>query len=149
MTILDAYAVVAHLLGETAAPEVAVLLGMDDRALTATGLAEVLDRMIRVAGVDEEEIALDLEDMGLLDAMPVTSSTALAAGRLRARRYHRTACAVSLADCVAAEAARSLDRPLATADPHLLDLCEAEGLAVVVLPQSDGSRWSPAGGPGD
>jgi predicted nucleic acid-binding protein len=77
----------------------------------------------------------------MIDGLAVDSGVGVAAGRLRARRYHRTRCAVSLADCVAAELARTRRQPLATSDPHLLELCHAEGIAVTVLPGSDGSTW--------
>jgi predicted nucleic acid-binding protein len=50
---------------------------------------------------------------------------------------------VSLADCVAAAAALERHDAVATCDPHLLDLCHAEGIATVVLAASDGSRWAP------
>jgi predicted nucleic acid-binding protein len=65
------------------------------------------------------------------------------AGLLRARHYHRKNRAVSLADCIAAETARSTDALLASADPHLLDLCRDEGIAVIPLPDSAGQIWSP------
>lgn len=98
---------------------------------------------MRVVGANEEDAALDLGQLGLLDGLTVDAVTGLATGRLRARYYHRTRCAVSLADCVAAEVARSESRAVASADPHLLDVCHAEGIDVVVLPASDGSRWQP------
>jgi len=50
---------------------------------------------------------------------------------------------VSLADCVVAETARSVDAPVATSDPHLLDLCHDEGIAVLPVPDSGGRTWSP------
>jgi hypothetical protein len=56
---------------------------------------------------------------------------------------HRTSRPVSLADCVAAATARQVGRPLATADPHLLDMCGDEGIAVIALPDSRGRVWSP------
>nr|QEO74223.1 hypothetical protein [uncultured bacterium] len=37
-----------------------------------------------------------------------------------------------------AESARSRSMPLATADRHLLDVCHAEGIAVVVIPAAKG-----------
>ena len=40
--------------------------------------------------------------------------------------------------CVAAEVARSDDAALATADPHLLDLCREEAIDVIVLPDRGG-----------
>ena len=144
MTILDAYAVVAFLRDEPAATEVRTLLALPQVSLTTLGVAEVLDHLVRIVGTDEDEAALDLAQLGLIDGIPVDSATGIAAGRLRARHYHRTRCAVSLADCVAAEIARSLQRPLATSDPHLLDVCNAEAISVVVLAGSDGSKWAPA-----
>lgn len=146
MTILDAYAVLAYLKAEPAATEVRALLDEPDASLTTLGVAEVLDHLVRIVGADEDEATLDLAQFGLIDGIPIDSAAGVAAGRLRSRRYHRTRCAVSLADCVAAEIARSLQQPLATSDPHLLDVCHAEGLDVVVLPGSNGTRWSPAKG---
>jgi hypothetical protein len=49
-----------------------------------------------------------------------------------------------MADCIAAEAARQASRPLATSDPHLLDLCRTERVPSIVLAASDGTRWVPA-----
>ena len=143
MSILDAYAVIAYLRSEPAAFEVRPLLDSGDGTLTAVGVAEVLDHLIRLAGADEEQAALDLAQLGLLDGVAVDSGLGLAAGRLRARRYHRTRCAVSMADCIAAEAARQRATSLATNDPHLLDLCHMEGVPTMVLTASDGTRWAP------
>ncbi len=144
MIVLDAYAVLAFLKGEAAAGEVRSLLeGQGAAALTAVGVAEVLDHLIRIVGVDEEEASLDLAQLDLLDPLPVDSRVAAAAGRLRARCYHRTRCAVSLADCIAAETARQLDALLATADPHLRDVCHSEGIGMDPLTASDGTTWQP------
>lgn len=142
MTVLDAYAVVAHLRDEPAASEVSSLLEAGGATLTAVGLGEVIDHLVRQAGADEEVATLDLAQLGLLDAATVGSRIGAAAGRLRARHYHRIRCSVSMADCIAAETARYRSEALATSDPHLLDVCHAEGIAVVVLPGSDGSRWT-------
>lgn len=62
---------------------------------------------MRVVGADEDEAVLDLAQLGLADGIAVDAAVGAAAGRLRSRRYHRTRCAVSMADCVAAEVARS------------------------------------------
>lgn len=142
--ILDAYAVVAFLRDEPAADEVqALLAGNRGASLTVVGVAEVLDRLIRLGDVEEEEAALDLAQLSLADPEPLGVSVAAAAGLLRARRYHRTKCAISLADCIAAEAARANGTAVATSDPHLLDVCAIEGIAVEVLPDSQGRRWTP------
>lgn len=42
-----------------------------------------------------------------------------------------------MADCIAAEVARSRAEPLATSDPDLLDLCHVEDVARTVLPRSE------------
>ena len=118
------------------------MLHRGSASLTAVGVAEVLDHLVRIAGADEEEAVLDVGQLGLLDGIPITAQLGIGAGRLRARRYHRTRCAVSMADCLAAEAARASGEALATSDPHLLDLCHGETIAYVVLPQSDGSAWT-------
>ena len=144
MIVLDAYAVLAFLKGEPAAPQVRLVLEEDEtRRLTAVGVTEVVDHLVRIVGVDEEVALLDLAQLRLLDPHPLDASLGVAAGRLRARRYHRTRCAVSLADCVAAEAARSTDGVLVTSDPHLLDVCHAEGIGVHVLPSTNGTSWEP------
>jgi PIN domain nuclease of toxin-antitoxin system len=142
VTVLDAFAVIALLRGEPAAEEVRRELDAGDAHLTAVGLAEVIDHLVRVVGATDEDAALDLAQLGLADPTAVDDELALRAGLLRARQYHRRDRAVSLADCIAAEEARSTSTALATADPHLLDLCVAEGIAVVPLPDSSGSRWS-------
>lgn len=134
MTILDAYAVLAFLKAEPAATEVRDLLGAPAASLTALGVAEVLDHLVRVVGADEEDAVLDVAQLGLMDGIAVDSAVGAAAGRLRARHYHRTRCAVSLADCVAAEVARGRKQALATSDPQLLDVCHVEAITVTVLP---------------
>lgn len=142
--ILDAYAVVAFLRGEPAAEEVeALLVGNAGASLTVVGVAEVLDRLVRLGNVDEEAAVLDLAQLSLADPDPLEVPVAVGAGLLRARHYHRTQCAVSLADCVAAEVARASGAAVATSDPHLLDVCTTEGIAVEVLPDSQGRRWTP------
>jgi PIN domain nuclease of toxin-antitoxin system len=143
LTVLDAYAVLAFLRDEPAAGEVRPLLVAGGATLTAVGLGELLDHLVRQAGVDEEEAVLDLAELGLLDAVAVDAAVGAASGRLRARHYHRSRCAVSMADCVAAEVARASDDALATSDPQLLDVCARESIGVVVLPGSTGTRWTP------
>ena len=143
MTILDAYAVIAYLKAEPAAGEVRPLLDGGDPHLTAIGIAEVLDHLVRLAGADEEDAALDLAQLQLLNGIVVDSELGLGAGQLRARHYHRSRCPVSMADCVAAEAARRTGQALATSDPHLLELCQNQGIATIVLSRSDGTKWTP------
>jgi predicted nucleic acid-binding protein len=100
----------------------------------------VLDRLVRRTGADEEQARLDLQQLGLADPPALDPQLAARAGLLRARHYNRRTRALSLADCVAAETARRLGAALATADPPLLEVCEAEGIAVIALPGSKASR---------
>jgi PIN domain nuclease of toxin-antitoxin system len=142
--VLDSYAVLALLKDERAAAQVQQLVeDRKDAALTPLGVAEVLDHLVRLAGADEEEAVLDLAQLGLAAPTAVGAELAVRAGLLRARHYDRKNRAVSLADCVAAEAARPGGSRLASADPHLLDLCREEGIAVIPLPDSSGRSWSP------
>jgi PIN domain nuclease of toxin-antitoxin system len=142
--VLDSYAALALLKGEAAAEEVQGLVtGEDEVALTALGLAEVVDHLVRLAGVEEDDAVLDLAQLGLVPPSPVEVELALRAGLLRARHYHRSDRAVSLADCVAAETARPIGSALTSADPHLLDVCRDEGIATIPLPDSNGRRWAP------
>jgi PIN domain nuclease of toxin-antitoxin system len=142
--VLDSYAVLALLKGEPAAGDVQRIVEDDeDSLLTPLGVAEVLDHLVRLANAEEEEATLDLAQLGLAAPTPVDSELASRAGLLRARHYHRKSRAVSLADCVAAETARALGCRLASADPHLLDLCRDESIAVIPLPDSTSRIWSP------
>jgi PIN domain nuclease of toxin-antitoxin system len=142
LILLDSYAVIAFLTAETAADAVAELLhDREGAALTSLGVSEVLDYLIRLAGADEDEAVLDLAQLGLQPPVPVDAELATQAGLLRARSYHRRNCAVSLADCVAVEASRRLSAPLASSDPHLLDVCHSRGINTIPLPDRAGRTW--------
>ena len=140
--VLDAFAVLALLKAEPAANQVRNLVQAGGTTLTTLGVAEVTDHLVRIAGVTEEDAALDLAQLQLADPQPLHAGLALRAGFLRARHYHRRTRAVSLADCIAAETARTLSLPVATSDPHLLELCRDEGIDVIALPDIHGNIWS-------
>ncbi|MEO8267116.1 MAG: PIN domain-containing protein [Ilumatobacteraceae bacterium] len=144
MTVLDSFAVLALLKDEPAASRVELLIRSDaGAALTALGVVEVLDHLIRLVGVDEDDAVLDLAQLGLAEPFIVDSSVATRAGLLRARHYHRRSRAVSLADCVAAETARDRASHLVTSDPHLLETCAIEGIAYIALADTSGTIWVP------
>lgn len=141
MTVLDAYAVIAFLRGETCADEVDDLL-RTDAVLTSLNAAEVVDQLVRIWGRDGDDVEGDLALLGQagLRVMALDAEAALAAGRLRAAHYDRRICAISMADCVAAVAAVTLGRPLATSDPALAGVLRSAGGAVVALADSSGRR---------
>jgi PIN domain nuclease of toxin-antitoxin system len=138
---MDAYAVVAYLRDEPSAAEAAELL-RGQPLLSSVNTAEVCDQMVRVFGADPDRIEADLALLGHagLRVLPVSDELGMAAGRIRARRYHRERAAVSLADCVATAAALANRVPLATADPALATMLRAEGGDVHPLPGSQGRR---------
>jgi hypothetical protein len=45
--------------------------------------------------------------------------------------------------CVSPASTRRTPSLTSPTDPHLLDVCRAEGIAFEVLPAANGSRWSP------
>lgn len=125
------------------------LIDAGDATLTPLGVAEVVDHLVRIVGTTDDDAVLDLAQLGLADVEALRSVLAMRSGLLRARHSHRRDRAVSLADCVAAETARTTSDAVATSDPHLLDLCRHEGIDGVVLPDSTGNiddmRPGPAG----
>lgn len=141
MTILDSYAVLAFLKGEPAADDVERLIRSDKVMLTAVGVAETLDHLVRIVGIPAEQAALDLAQLGLDTPATVDGRVGRVAGMLRADHYHRTRRPVSMADCVAVASAALSGQSLATSDPDLLDLASDVGVAVVALPDTSGTTW--------
>jgi PIN domain nuclease of toxin-antitoxin system len=138
--VVDAYAIVAALVGERAREAIEPHLAT--AAIAAINVGEVLDVCVRVHGNAEPAVRERVEWLvaGGLEIVDLDRALAVAAGSLRARRYHRTSCAVSLADCVAAALAHARGLPLATADPDLARAAWAEGIEVHPLPDSRGRR---------
>lgn len=139
MIALDAYAIIAYFHAEPAGPQVRELLS-EPTVMSVLNVAESVDRLVR-HGRSPDDVQRDftvLERAGLRLA-PLTDETAIQAGLLRARHYHRRTNDVSMADCVAAATALREKVPLATADPALVAVMRAEGGDVHVLPDSRGS----------
>ena len=135
MTFLDAYALVAFLVGGPAAAQVRAILREGDAAVTTTNLAEALDVSQRLYGLPIAR-ALDLLDPlfdGLMAVRSLDVPLAVRAAELRARRYHRATRPISLADAVLVASAGSEDR-IATADPDVLAVARDEQLTSVPLP---------------
>lgn len=137
--LLDAYALIAVLRGEPAAEELQSVLEAGDTAIHPLNLAEVIDRMVRLAEADADEVEADVAVLGVRIAN-ANQTDLIDAGRWRARHYHREDRAVSLADCVAAVAAVRGAQPLATSDPGCAAMVREEGGTVMGLPDSTGAR---------
>ena len=144
MTVLDAQAIVALLLGEPAAAEVAALFRGPGPSvsISAMNVAEVVDVLVRVMGRTYEAVSekLDWLSAGGLVVVPVDESIGRSAGRIHARRYHRRDRPLSMADCIALATALTHRQPIATSDPPLAAAAAAEGCDVVPLPDSQGRR---------
>jgi predicted nucleic acid-binding protein len=133
--LLDAYAIIAFLVGGPAAPRVRALLREGDTALATANLAEALDVSQRVHALPIERALEVLEPLfeGPLAPLPLDVATAKRAAEIRAAHYHRSSRPISLADAILVATTRSVDR-LATADPDVLAVALAEGVDTVALP---------------
>ena len=138
--VLDAYAVIAALVGERARADVEPLIARG--VLTAPNAAEVVDVCVRVHANDERDVRERLEWLatGGLQIQPLDADLALTAGALRARHYRKRHCEVSLGDCFALASAKRRHTALATSDPDLASVARSESVAVVPLPDSRGKR---------
>lgn len=140
--LLDAYAVIALLKGEPASLLVQDLIEHGDCRLTTLGVAEVVDHLVRLVGVEEDQAVLDLAQLGLANADLLDPTTALRAGLMRARNYHRRTHALSLADCVLAQSAADSSGTVVTSDHHPLALCREEHIKIIALPDTSGTVWA-------
>lgn len=132
-TLLDAYALIAFLAGETAAPDVRRLLESRDCAIPVVNLAEVGQRVMRSHALERDQLEAVVSSLPLA-VVPLSQVHAWRAAELRARHYERRKSEVSLADCFLVAVATPADR-VATADPGVLRMAEAEGIATIQLPQ--------------
>ena len=135
MTLLDAYALVAFLVGGPAASQVRTILREGDAAVATANLAEVLDVSQRVYGVSINR-AMEVIDPLLesaLSLVPLDLTVARGAARIRAEYYHRPSRPISLADAVLIASATGEDC-IATADPHVLAVANSAGIGSMALP---------------
>jgi predicted nucleic acid-binding protein len=133
--LLDAYALVAFLVGGTAAPHVRSILRAGDAGVATVNLAEALDVSQRVAGLPIPRATELLEPLleSTLVPLPLGTEVARRAAEIRSAHYHRSRCPISLADAVLLASARAGDS-IATADPDVLAVAAATGIGVVTLP---------------
>ena len=135
MTLLDAYAIVAFLVGGPATAQVRATLREGDAAVATANLAEALDVSQRLYGLPIARAIEVLEPIfdGHLAVRPLDVPLARRAAELRARHYHRARRPISLADAILIASAGPDDR-IATADPDVLAVAASEGLEIVRLP---------------
>jgi PIN domain nuclease of toxin-antitoxin system len=143
LVLIDASALIALLGDEPAAPKVQALL-REGAAIATLNLAEAIERLQRRYGLAIERIQPVVEDLldEALTLLPLGASEAWRAAEIRATYYDRARCPLSLADAVLIATSASATR-LAGSDGHVLKVAAAEGIAITVLPDSQGRRASP------
>jgi predicted nucleic acid-binding protein len=135
VTLLDAYALIAFMVGGPATPQVRAILREGDAAVATANLAETLDvsqRLYRLPIARAMEILEPLLE-GPLTAVALDIEVARRAAGIRANHYHRSSRPLSLADTVLIASAKPGDR-IATADAHVLAVAREEGLEPLALP---------------
>jgi predicted nucleic acid-binding protein len=143
VAVLDASALIAALTDEPARDEVESILNDPDARVNAINVVEVYDRLIRTGSQTREsvdELFGTLRRVQSLTVVSLDEGLAARAGELRATHYHRLNRPVSNADCVALATAEALDASLATTDPRLAAMARDEGVEVIALPDSSGTR---------
>jgi predicted nucleic acid-binding protein len=144
VSVLDAMAVVAALVDEPARDDVRQLLGghRGTPRIAASNLAEVADVIVRVKSWrrGRADLALSWLTAGGLDVVSTDEQIARLAGDLRSRYYDRTACPISICDCMALATAQVLREQLATSDSALASVARSERTPVIPLPNSRGQR---------
>jgi PIN domain nuclease of toxin-antitoxin system len=143
VTFLDAYALVALVGDEAAAEEVEAILRQGEARVVVVNLAEAVDISQRVHHLSARDVRAALEPLLLgrvLSAAVSDEVQAWLAAELRIKHFDKKTRALSMADCFLLAHALADGGPIATADPPLAEVARAEGVAVVALPDSSGTR---------
>jgi predicted nucleic acid-binding protein len=141
-TLIDASALIALLGAEPAASEVQEMLNRG-AAMTTLNLAEAIDRLKRRYNLEIERTRPVIDGLlaKSLMLLPLGPEQAWRAGEIRAARYHRSRCPISLADAVLVASVPAGGR-IASSDGHLLSVAASEDIATIALPDSKGRRAS-------
>jgi predicted nucleic acid-binding protein len=113
-------------------------------AMTTLNLAEAIDRLKRRYDLEIEQTRPVIEGLLAknLTLLPLGPDQAWRAGAIRAARYHRSRCPISLADAVLVASAPAGGR-IASSDGDLLTVATSEGIAAAALLDSKGQRAGP------
>jgi PIN domain nuclease of toxin-antitoxin system len=135
VTVLDAYALVAYVVGGPAQERVTALLREGKTAVATANLVEVFDVAERVHGMPVPRVSEVIEGLfaGALSVIHLDDSLARLAAELRVEHYHRSRSPLSLADVILLASAQPGDR-IATADPDVLATAASLGIETIELP---------------
>ncbi|MCA1569022.1 MAG: PIN domain-containing protein [Chloroflexi bacterium] len=133
MILLDASALLAHLIGQERGRAVSALLAQGGLGMATVNLAEVVDVLSRRVGRERASDALaPLVDGPVAHLLALDAARAWRAGELRARHYHRTRRPVSLAGC-GLIACTSPGDSIASLDAVLIAMARDEQVEIVEL----------------
>lgn len=133
MILLDASALLAHLIGQPRGRAVTALLAQGGLGMATVNLAEAIDVLSRRVGRERACDALaPLVDGPVAHLLALDAARAWRVGELRARHYHRTRRPVSLADCALIASAGPGDA-IASLDATLIATARDEQVEIVEL----------------
>ncbi|HEX6753271.1 MAG TPA: PIN domain-containing protein [Solirubrobacterales bacterium] len=135
MTLLDAYALIAYLIGGPAQEQVKAILREGKTAVATANLVETFDIGERLYDLPVSRASEKIEGLFATSLAVVNLDELLArrAAELRVEHYHRSRSPLSLADVILIASAREGDR-IATADPDVLATATALGIDTIELP---------------
>lgn len=135
MTLLDAYALIAYVIGGPAQEKVIAILRENKTAIATANLIEVFDVVGRQHAYPVKRVAEIIDPLfgGSLSIVHLDEHLARRAAELRVEYYHRSRNSLSLADVILIASARPGDR-IATADPDVLATASTLGVKTVELP---------------
>lgn len=135
MTLLDAYALIAYVIGGPAQEKVTAILRETKTAIATANLIEVFDVVGRQHSYPVERVAEIIDPLfaGSLSIVHLDEHLARRAGELRVEHYHRSRSPLSLADVILIASAQPDDR-IATADPDVLSTAAELGIETIELP---------------
>jgi predicted nucleic acid-binding protein len=135
VTLLDAYALIAYVIGGPAQEQVRAVLREGRTAVATANLVEIFDVAERVHGLPIPRASDVIEGLfaTTLSIVHLDEHLARRAGELRVEYYHRARSPLSLADVILIASAQPGDR-IATADPDVLKTAATLGIETVELP---------------
>ncbi len=135
MTLLDAYALIAYVIGGPAQEQVQTILREGKTAIATANLVEVFDVAERVHGLPISRVSSVIEGLfaTTLSLVALDERLAQRAAELRVEHYHRSRSPLSLADVILIASAQPGDR-IATADLDVLSTAAELGIETIELP---------------
>jgi PIN domain nuclease of toxin-antitoxin system len=135
VTLLDAYALIAYVVGGPAQEKVKAILREGKTAVATANLVEIFDVAERVHGLPVSRASEAIEGLfaGSLSVVHLDEHLARRAAELRVEHYHRSRSPLSLADAILIASAMP-DDLIATADSDVLATATTLGIETIELP---------------